>query len=256
MSDPVEREAGRLLPAASGTGPAADTVDVWWMDLGQFGPERQVAALSLLDSGERVRHAAFISEPARQQFLAGRALVRTCLSRYGGLSPHEWRFRANRYGRPFVDERCGPSGLYFNLSHTEGMAVCAIAGFGEIGVDVERCDRHAAIEELGETVLAPAELAQLSALTGAERQERFYRFWTLKEAYLKARGVGLSLPMNDIRFDLSGMLPSVAFAGVVDDAAARWSFRMIAPGAGHIVAVAAAVQDAALRLRVFEATLP
>ena len=186
-------------------------IDLWYVPLEGFSPADQATCLELLSDNEQVRHSAFKSDSARQQYLAARGLVRTTLSRYRGVAPKDWRFATSSYGRPFIDAIHGIDDLHFSLSHTHGMVVCAVGGVDELGVDVERNDRANDLAGLAGTVLARGEQVRFNALADDKRPAFFFTLWTLKEAYLKARGIGLSLPMNGLCFDADASAPVRAF---------------------------------------------
>jgi len=164
-------------------------------------------------------------------------LVRTALSHYHPLSPAEWRFRANAYGKPSVEPDCG---LSFNLSNSPGLVVCLIARECEVGVDVEPYDRAGEIVELAADLFSRQELAQLDRLHGQERLDRALSLWTLKEAYCKAWGLGLSMPLGEFSFlfdDEGGVRLNVNPEwnnGVGSD----WWFRLV-DHAGHRIALVA-----------------
>lgn len=194
----------------------------------------------LLAEGERERHARFVSAAHGCQFLAARVLLRVVLSGYAGGDPRRWEFTANAYGRPEIAfPHAG--GLRFNVSHTEGLVACAVAFGSDVGVDVEdagrRLDRYL---QVAETVLAPDELRDLHATPEPGRRDRFFGYWTLKEAYAKARGMGFSLPFTEISFRLCprGGVTGVSFAPPVGDDPAGWRFAAFRDGARHRGAVA------------------
>jgi len=194
------------------------------------------ACLSLLSEEERASSRKFKFEPHRREYLTTRALVRTALSQYHPLAPEAWRFKMNSYGKPATDPNCG---LMFNLSNSPGLVVCLIAKGVDVGVDAEPYERAEKIAEVSLEVFSPAEVAQLEALSGRERVDRALSLWTLKEAYAKARGMGLSLNMNkssfllgaaeDIRLELDPCL---------EDDAKRWRFCLL-EHAGHRIAIMA-----------------
>jgi len=143
----------------------------------------------------------FVFEKSRLQFLLSRVLVRSVLSHYAGNDLRAWEFTRNAYGKPSVS---APAGMpfEFNLSHTAGLVVCAVSLGRDLGVDVE--DLRAASDNLhlARRYFAAAEAAALEALPPEEQPVAFLRFWTLKEAFIKARGMGLSIPLNDFAFSL------------------------------------------------------
>jgi len=155
----------------------------------------------LLSEDERARWQALRFDRDRREYLATRTLVRTALSQYRPIAPQAWRFQSNMYGKPTAEPDCG---LRFNLSNTHGLVICLIAQEAEVGADVEPYDRASNIVELAPDVFSPLEIAQLEALHGQEKLDRALSLWTLKEAYIKARGVGLSLPLNSFSFLFGG----------------------------------------------------
>ena len=155
------------------------------------------ACARLLDQDERKRLQAFKFEKHRREYLATHALARTALSHHGGLAPEAWRFKLNAYGKPAIDPDCG---LRFNLSNSLALVVCLVAEGADVGVDVEPCSRGESILEVTQRMFSPLELEQLDALKSEEKSARALRLWTLKESYIKARGVGLALPLSKLSF--------------------------------------------------------
>jgi 4'-phosphopantetheinyl transferase len=114
-----------------------------------------------------------------------------------------WKFRQNDYGRPEIANARSGRPLHFNLSHTAGAVVTAISHIAEIGVDLENMERKVEAVPIAQSQFAPSEVEDLIALDDTARQRRFYEYWTLKEAYAKAQGLGLSLPTNQFWFSLN-----------------------------------------------------
>jgi 4'-phosphopantetheinyl transferase len=212
---------------------------------------RDACALSLSED-ERARWQTFRFEKGRREYLTSRALVRFALSQYGPLAPEAWRFQVNAYGKPSPDPECG---LRFNLSNSSGLVVCLVAHEAEVGVDVEPYERAVEIAKLSETVFSPLEFAQLEALDGSEKADRALSLWTLKEAYLKAQGVGLSLPLNKFSFLFGGAAGiRLELESRLDDEAERWRFCLL-NHAGHRIAIV--VEPAvASELQIFETRPP
>lgn len=176
----------------------------------------------------------------RRERLAAYALVRLTLSRFYNLPPSTWRFRRSRFGRPEVEDPVGGRSLRFSLSHTHGLVVCGAGWDVPLGVDAERVYNAKECLEIAARYFAPEEAVALQALSDKVRSVRFIEYWTLKEAYAKARGLGLSLPLHSAIFDLSlgdaGV--SVRFdKGVADDPSA-WSFSLM-PEPAYRIALAA-----------------
>jgi 4'-phosphopantetheinyl transferase len=183
-------------------------------------------------------------------FLATRALVRTVLSSYAAVAPADWRFTTGEHGKPRVaDPAVGPP-IHFNLANTPGLVVCAVSLVHElIGVDVERIDREVEIAGLVERYFSPAEVRALLALPASERSRRFFAYWTLKESYIKARGLGLALPLDRFSFLVDDNAISVVFDARVADDATRWRFELLEAPPRHIIAVGVDTGGAALSLR-------
>lgn len=213
-------------------------IDVWLTDLRDIRPDQAADCLKLLSGPERARWQRFVAPDAKLQYLVSRALVRTTLSRYADVAEHEWRFEANRYGRPHVSQPLCLRDMQFNLSNTTGLIACAVARGGDIGIDVENISRPLDIEALAPTVFAATELADVRRCQPQHRRDRFYSYWTLKEAYIKARGMGLSLPLDAFWFDLGGASPLLCVTERCPDDPERWRFLQYAPTAGHRMAVA------------------
>lgn len=195
---------------------------------------------SWLDDQERMRYQRFRFPRHRHEYLVAHALLRSCLSRYGDRQPWAWRFSTNTYGRPEIQVEQGAPPLRFNLAHTEGLVACAVTRSADIGVDVERTTRKGDLVAIATSSLTPHELAMLGQLEGLAWRDRFFDFWTLKEAYVKARGLGLSLPLQQFAFRLeSDELGQIRFES---DSEANppedWRFGLMSPTPNHRLALA------------------
>lgn len=158
----------------------------------------------LLSPEERQRLDAFHFDADQLAYLAAHGLARTALSlRAPQTPPHAWRFHRTRYGRPEIDAPA-PTRLTFNISHTRRAVACIVTDDLACGIDVEHTDGAADVDLLARGVLTADERAALRRLDDQRRRIEFFRYWTLKEAYVKARGVGMSLPLDGFGFDLSG----------------------------------------------------
>jgi 4'-phosphopantetheinyl transferase len=191
------------------------------------------ACASLLSEEERARWQAFKFERLQREYLTTRALVRTALSNYKQISPAAWRFSLNDYGKPAIDPA---DDLQFNLSNSSGLVVCLIGKGSDVGVDVEPSERAGQIAEVAHRVFSARELAQLATLTGDERLDRGLSLWTLKEAYIKARGMGLSLPLDKISFVFDAEGVRLELDRSLNDEPGRWRFCLL-DHAGHRVAL-------------------
>ncbi len=209
----------------------SDAVYVWWAEPEQL--VRRFGVDFLLDH-ERERANHFRFERDRTIALATRVLVRTTLSRYLPVAPEAWRFTTTEYGRPLIDP---PSTLQFNLSNTHGLVVCAVAWDTELGVDAERVD-HAAPLEVAQRYFAPTELSDLLALPPAHQHQRFFDYWTLKESYLKARSLGLNLPLDRFSVQLvAGKPPALTIDSSLNDDGTSWQLAQHRPTEAHLIAV-------------------
>jgi len=202
----------------------------------------------LMSETERAQQARYHFADDRLRYLVTRALVRTVLSRYGRVHPAEWEFRQNPYGRPFVAAHQAPAGVHFNISHCKGLIALAVARGIEVGVDVENMLVRRPSLDIASHFLAPSEVAQLHAIPEALQHERFFEFWTFKESYIKARGLGLSLPLDCFSFDLSqpGHVRLSVDAAIGGDAD-HWDFWQCKPTSAHVLALCAQRREARLQ---------
>lgn len=150
--------------------------------------------LRWLEPSERAQHDRFHFERDRRLHRTAHALLRGLLGRYGALEPARWRFSKGPYGRPEIAPE--HPWLRFNISHTRGLVAVALARRLQIGVDVEEVVAARATDDLAAYVFSPDELAGFRALGPAEQVARFFTLWTCKEAYIKGRGMGLQLPLD------------------------------------------------------------
>ncbi|PTL76931.1 4'-phosphopantetheinyl transferase superfamily protein [Vitiosangium sp. GDMCC 1.1324] len=216
-----------------------DEVHLWVVEPERIlEPRLLTAYLAMLSAEEQDRHSRFRFEKHRQQFLVSHALVRVTLSRYAPVQPQDWRFSTNAYGRPEIAGGELPR-VRFNLSHTDGMAVCAVALDTDVGADVEHAGRPGQTVELAESFFAASEVVALRSLPAERQRERFFDYWTLKESYIKARGAGLSLPLDQFAFHLEpGKPPRISFDPRLMDEPDSWQFVQVRLSAEHPAAVA------------------
>jgi 4'-phosphopantetheinyl transferase len=195
----------------------------------------------LLDDAERDQHQRFHFEDDRKRYLVTRALVRTVLSRYAPVDPADWTFSANAWGRPEIATRhCDAAGLCFNISHTRGLIALAVTRGRALGVDVESLVARPASIGIAERFFAPAEVADLAALAPEQRHDRFYEYWTFKEAYIKARGMGLSLPLERFSFHFpDDRSVRLAIGPELGDDAERWGLWQLRPTPSFLLALCA-----------------
>jgi 4'-phosphopantetheinyl transferase len=217
--------------------PPPDEAHLWYLDPGLFdGVAATRSWLERLPRDERARFEAYRTPSARSQYLATRALVRTALSSHCGVAVEELRFSAGPTGRPELTLPAIPT-LRFSLSNTRGLVVGLVACAREVGVDVEEMT-PIDVFEIADRFFAPAESEELRALAEDERSRRFFELWTLKEAYLKARGLGVfALPLAQIAFPRAptGAL-SPLFGPELADDPRSWRFDLPRLSATHAVA--------------------
>jgi Phosphopantetheinyl transferase len=159
-----------------------------------------VAVESLFSLEEHQRAQSYRFRHDRNLYVAAHLFLRRTLSRYAPVSPAQWTFSYNTYGKPVIANP-GYKWLQFNLSHTHGMVACAITRDRLVGVDVEKINLSSDLPALCQYALTPIEIMDvLSACDKEEQARRFFTYWTLKEAYIKARGIGLSLPLQQFAF--------------------------------------------------------
>ena len=230
-------------------------IDLHLLRLRQFDGQSEAELLdrfgALLTSEERIRQARPTIEKRRREVLLTRALVRTVLSSYSGADPLSWRFGVGEHGRPFID---GPAEFDFNLSHCEGMIVCLVAKASMPGVDVEFMPRRGRLDEVAEHFFAAPECAALRGVPEEEKRRRFFTYWTLKEAYIKAKGSGLTLPLDAFWFDVDGAKPTIGFDPRIQDDPAAWRFESLSLSDQHLCGIALQMTDLPA-IRVIEAQI-
>jgi 4'-phosphopantetheinyl transferase len=195
----------------------SSTVTVWTMQVGA----PSAAALSrwhaVLDSREVARVARFHADKDRNLYIAAHALTRALLAHVGEKLAAAWQFAETEKGKPEIIDN--ESNLAFSLSHTAGLVACAVAHF-PVGIDTESRDRKQKQADIAQTVLASSEVALLTAYPFPRQSEIFLRLWTLREAYVKATGQGISFPREDFAFTLDPL--AIHFAD--KNLCADWQF--------------------------------
>lgn len=212
----------------------AGEVHVWRATLER--PAAVVARMrALLAEDERQRADEFHFERDRRRYVVGRALLRSLLGRYLGCAPQELLFDYGELGKPTL-----PGGPWFNLSHSGPVALYAFTLVGEVGIDVELDEEVSRSERIAERFFSPAEVAELRALPDELQQSAFLACWTRKEAFIKARGDGLSLALDGFDVALAPDAP-VALLRTAWSAQepARWHLQDLSDsGAGYVAALA------------------
>lgn len=176
----------------------SDTVRMRWLPVEASDAVHLSRWRGMLDGKELARADRFHFASDRDTFTAAHALVRTMLSDATGLPTATWRYVTGTFGKPALALDCAGGGLRFNISHTRGFVACAIAR-DEVGVDVEASDRMTEFN-IAERFFAPEEAQLVKSAPPERRANMFFRFWTLKEAFIKATGEGLRRPLDSFSF--------------------------------------------------------
>jgi 4'-phosphopantetheinyl transferase len=193
----------------------------------------------ILSNDERERAAKFHFERDRRRFVAAHGTLRRILARYVVLEPPRLQFTCNAFGKPELIPTAGIGPLMFNLSHSHEIAVCAVTTGCEVGIDVEYAHSLVGDLRIARQFFSPFEVAQLMRLAGHEQRRAFLTCWTRKEAYIKARGQGLSIPLD--QFDVS-LIPGEPAALIAtrdeSDLVADWNLCDLDLGPDYVGALA------------------
>jgi 4'-phosphopantetheinyl transferase len=198
------------------------------------------ACLATLSSEERQRAERFVFDRHRRQYILAHGLLRFSLSGFApNVDPGDWSFTTDRYGRPFVSAPLVAGNVYFSLSHTEGCVACAVSGCEAVGVDVEHVRHSQSLFATACSTFSSEEVDALRPLPPGEQIDRFFDYWTLKEAYLKARGSGLNFPLDQFSILIaSDQEIDIRFMSDTADDPRRWHFMKSSPSASYRLAVA------------------
>jgi len=197
--------------------------------------------LPILAPDERDRSAKYYFPRDRDSFVIARGVLRTLLSRYLAMQPDQLRFCYGPQGKPGLTGLSGTSQIRFSVSHSHELALYAVTQNRNIGVDVEYVRENLADTGIAERFFTAKETERLRALPIERRTEKFFHYWTRKEAYVKACGIGLSLPLN--QFDVSVCTEEGAVVLTVPNQPAEdlvWHLRDLTPAPGYVGALAVA----------------
>jgi 4'-phosphopantetheinyl transferase len=220
----------------------ADDVHVWHVDPALVSDPALIRRYdALMSPDERARHARFVFPRDQHIYLVARALVRTTLSKYADVEPKAWTFQEGPYGRPEIAGPPGVAPLRFSLSHTAGLVALAVASHADVGIDVEGINARASGLDIASHFFAPSEAADLEALPPEQQGRAFLEFWTLKEAYIKATGLGLSMPLKSFAFQLTDP-PAIAFGPSSTGDPSEWHFSRLDLSPHHLAALAVRVK--------------
>ena len=229
---------------------ADDQVDIWRIPLDL--PTSFIDLLeATLSADEKDRAARFHFPADQNRYIISHGSLRKILALYLHCEPDQLSFSVNDYGKPSLDQ----SRLEFNLSHSGDFALLAVTPARKIGVDVEKMRAGISADIIGGHYFSKAEMAELQALPLEQREAAFFRCWTRKEAYIKAQGQGLSLPLDSFDVSLTPDQTAILRATRPDPAeAARWTLLSLPVPSGYEAAVA--VQGKDLEIRLWDWKLP
>ena len=220
---------------------ARDHVRVWYAPTTDLAdPPVLERALTWLGADERVRYDRFSGDEDRRMFLLGRVMARALVADALGVAATGWRWRDGAHGRPEIADP--PTALQFNLAHSAGLVVCALAVGRDVGVDVEDLARRRVEPAVVRRYCSLEEIRDIEGQLD-RWHDRFLRYWTLKEAYLKARGLGISVTLADLSFSSDDTQPRIVLTRSLQGADERWMFHLAQPTGQHLIAVAAATAD-------------
>jgi 4'-phosphopantetheinyl transferase len=198
--------------------------------------ERLERWLDWLTPAEEARFDRFRHDADRVLFLCGRGMAREIVGRALDVAPGAWQWREGPHGRPEID---GPDdGVRFNVAHSAGLVVCGVARGGEIGVDVEDMGRRPVDPAIVRRYCSVDEAADIESRRPAGWLGRFLEYWTLKEAYLKAQGLGIAVPLASLSFRIAGDRADLRCLPPLTDDGRAWAFTLYRPSPQHIGAVA------------------
>ena len=202
-----------------------------------------------LAAEERERAERFYFQRDRDRFVVCRGILRSTLGGYLGVEPKAIRFRYGAYGKPFLAD--AKANLCFNLSHAHGLALFAFTLDREVGVDVESVRPLPEARQIAEQFFSPGEIAALSQVPPGKIAEAFFNCWTRKEAFIKAKGKGLSWPLAHVEVSLAPGEPA-RLLGIVGEPreASRWHLQALTPAPGYAAAIC--VEGSDVRLECWE----
>ncbi len=213
-----------------------DDVHVWYRATGHLGDDAVRDCEATLAADERVRASRFHFPRDRRDYAAAHALLRRTLSRYAAVPPAGWRFQPNAHGKPALSG-ADAGDLAFNLSHTRGCVACIVARATDVGIDVEPVDETRAHRELAARFFSDTERRYLDACPAQDVPRRFVELWTLKEAYIKALGLGLSCLLESFSFTFPDEA-RIRFDPEPNGSPTAWQFALAMPSVDVCLAVA------------------
>jgi len=219
---------------------ACDEVHVWRATLDQQTASQIQSFLQSLAADEQARAERFHFERDREHFIVARGVLRAILGNYLNRAPECLSFCYSSHGKPALAGESGKDAIRFSVSHSHGVALYAVTRGREVGIDLERIRFDLPVAEIAERFFSRREVAMLRALPTDVQQQAFFRCWTCKEAYIKARGEGLSLPLDQFDVSLVPGEPAAVLGTRPDPSeASHWSLQELTsvPGYAAVLAV-------------------
>jgi 4'-phosphopantetheinyl transferase len=216
-----------------------DRIDLWLARCGDPDEMLLRRYRGLLSREEEVVSRRFHFDRDCRRYVITRAMVRTVLSQYAPTPPAAWRFACNAYGRPQIaNDGDTEQALSFNVAHSHDLILLGVTCVNRLGVDVEWLSARGTALEVAERFFGSDEIAALKSLPRDRQISRFLDYWTLKESFVKAQGVGLSMSLGSVEFDLShDAIIGFRFMGLPDELATDWRFWQLHPAPGYTAAV-------------------
>jgi 4'-phosphopantetheinyl transferase len=228
--------------------PARGEVHVWRVDLARSAPRASRLA-DILSTDERERAGRFRFEKDRRHFVLSRAALRTILGLYLESSPESVRFTHNSFGKPLLAGDAARGPLHFNASNSHELALYAFSAEHEVGVDVEYVRAEFASEEVAGRFFSRREVEALRGLAPELRARAFFDCWARKEAYIKARGEGLSYPLDKFAVSLApGETAALLEDEAAPEASTEWLLAELRPAPGYAAALAVRAREVKLKL--------
>ena len=234
------------------------TVYLWFTFVEEIQDNKLMAEYRrLLPAAELKKLERYRFDRHKKRYLVGRALIRTILSSRTGVAPAQIMLAREAHGRPYLPPSGQGPALQFNLSYTDGLVAAALVAEGRIGVDVEYRSRNTDCLEIAQRYFSPSEYTELQQLPEIQMKERFFELWTLKEAYVKARGLGLNLALDKVNFNFSdNSSDQITVASPTMSKGKCWHLRLLNPSPEHKAALCVGQEtDAPLKL-ISKKTIP
>ena len=212
-------------------------VHLWHYRL-DLDAEREAALARVLDDAESDRVSRYRFGKHRRRFVAGRGALRMILAQYAGCEPEALRFEHGVHGKPYIGWPNSACDIRFSASNSHGLGAVAVTWRNELGLDLEQVRPNCDHDLIASREFSPEESDWLCRLPEAKRLVAFYQLWTCKEAYLKGKGVGLTVPLNDFAISLSQETPRLVWSNINDSDPERWSLQPLSIEPGFVACLA------------------